>query len=153
MTVGVFDQLMHAGYINQHEHDFDSAYFCFDEALLVARSESERVEANICKATTLVMNGDFKTALDLLLTITASEPVAVITVSHLTANCQHSLNRFDKAKSAYLKALSACSHLPPNNWISQQIAANYVQLLADEKKATETFAQNRRQDNSHDQCA
>lgn len=67
MQVDKFDQLMHLGYINQHENDLDSAYFCFDEALKFANSEQERTEANVCMATALVMEGDFQTALDLLL--------------------------------------------------------------------------------------
>lgn len=136
MHVDAFDQLMHAGYIKQHENDLDSAYFCFDEALKLANSEQERTEANVCMATTLVMEGDFQSALDLLLSITVTECISIITINHLIANCHHSLHQFEEAKVAYLKAISAASHLPPGNWISDQIATNYLHLLDDEKRVT-----------------
>lgn len=134
MQVDKFDQLMHLGYINQHETDLDSAYFCFDEALKFAITEQERSEAIVCMASTLVMAGDFQSALDLLLAITVSDNISAITINSLIANCHHSLNQFAEAKTAYLKAISASSHLSPGNWISEQIATNYLQLLDDERK-------------------
>jgi lipopolysaccharide biosynthesis regulator YciM len=134
MQVDKFDQLMHFGYINQHENDLDSAYFCFDEALKFANSEQERTEANVCMASTLVMEGDFQSALDLLLSITVSDSISVITINSLIANCHHSLNQFAEAKTAYLTAISTSSHLAPGNWISEQIATNYLQLLDDERR-------------------
>lgn len=134
MQVDKFDQLMHLGYMNQHENDLDSAYFCFAEALKFAKSEQECTEANVCMATALVMERDFQSALDLLLSITVSDSISVITINSLIANCHHSLNQFAEAKTAYLTAISASSHLSPGNWITEQIATNYLQLLDDERR-------------------